>query len=94
MGYFANGTEGDWYERFICERCIHSLDENGCAVWGIHFLHNGTDNPEVEGILNEFIPRQGTDNLLCSMWKSLVPEYDDLPEQYAELLKRKEARNE
>lgn len=91
MGYFANGTEGEWYEQFICGRCIHGLDEQGCAVWGIQFLFNGTDDPNVESILNELIPRSGVSNRLCAMWKSMAPEYDDLPEQYAELLRQKEA---
>lgn len=93
MGYFANGTEGGWYENFICGRCVHQDDENGCAVWAIHLIHNGEDDPVAQDILETLIPTDGVDNLLCNMWMPSMAGYEDLPEQYEELLKRrKEAR--
>jgi len=45
MAYFANGTEGEIYERNICEGCLnYKLDEEsdtyGCPILDLHFMHN------------------------------------------------------
>lgn len=73
MGYFSNGTEGTLYEDRYCARCIHNQDpDNGCPVWGLHFLYN-YDQLEDKGLrdaLTWLIPRtkDGTDNEECTMF--------------------------
>lgn len=94
MGYFANGTEGEWYEDKICSRCIHYDDSEGygnmCPVWEVHLLHNYTkEGSDTEMILNTLIPRSGTHNKLCGMWKAAKPEWENHGKDYEEWLKSK-----
>lgn len=42
MAYFSNGSEGFYYKKRYCFRCINwTEDENGwgCAVWDLHILY-------------------------------------------------------
>jgi hypothetical protein len=45
MAYFANGSDGDYYEAKYCARCVHGqgrFQEDGetCPVMVLHFLWN------------------------------------------------------
>ncbi len=55
MGYFSNGTEGMAYEAEYCDKCIHQ--ENGCAVWLAHMMHNYDECNNEKSILHILIPR-------------------------------------
>lgn len=93
MAYFANGSEGEWYEGKICSRCAHYSDEepgNTCAVWTIHLLYNGAeDGTPVGQMLDMLIPQQGIRQGLCSMWHPSKPEHADHGKHYQEWLEGK-----
>ncbi len=55
MGYFSNGTEGMDYEARYCDKCIHQ--EQGCAVWLAHMMHNYDECNNEKSILHILIPR-------------------------------------
>jgi hypothetical protein len=55
MGYFPNGTSGEFYEEEWCDRCVHQ--ENGCAVWLAHLLRNYEECNNPDSILHILIPR-------------------------------------
>lgn len=66
MGYFSNGSEGDWYRHKYCERCIHNPDNDSalcCPVWFIHLEHNYTQlnagNEMLKEAMDLLIPRDG-----------------------------------
>lgn len=40
MGYFSNGSEGDYYEAQYCNRCVHHTTARGCPVLDLHLLYN------------------------------------------------------
>lgn len=69
MGYFSNGTEGEIYFQSYCEKCIHG---DSCPVWDAHLAFNydccnATGTPG-KAILDALIPRQGIENLQCTMF--------------------------
>lgn len=75
MGYFSNGTEGDFYEDKYCSRCVHRNGQDGssgCHVMLSHIIHAykmcGSEEAG-EDILNMLIPL-GKDgfNEQCSMF--------------------------
>lgn len=68
MGYFSNGTAGELFEAFYCDRCIHQ--EKGCAVWAAHQIHNYSECNNKRNILHMLIPRtaDGLDNEACRMF--------------------------
>lgn len=71
MGYFANGSEGDDYERRYCDRCLHQKpDDGGCMVWLAHALHNYRDCNDKNSVLHLLIPRSADDlsNEACTMF--------------------------
>lgn len=67
MGYFSNGTEGEMYESQYCDRCIHQDDP--CAVWLLHMLHNYDECNNDKSMLHVLIPRKGIENEQCAMFK-------------------------
>ncbi len=78
MGYFANGTEGTFYEERYCNRCVHEdADGKGCAVMLAHILYayqlcNEDDHPG-KHMLDMLIPpsKDGLGNDQCSMFAAL-----------------------
>jgi len=74
MGYFSNGTEGEYYRSAYCENCIHDIN-NDCPIWNLHLLWNyeavGTNKDEDKELaLEMFIPRSknGLNNEQCKMF--------------------------
>lgn len=71
MGYFSNGTEGELYEERYCNRCIHQDDP--CAVWLLHMLHNYDECNNKDSMLHVLIPINGITNERCKMFKEPTP---------------------
>ncbi len=71
MGYFANGTEGDIFERDNCHKCVHEDDEKGCPVMLAHILFSydlcNQDEHPGKVMLDMLIPRKGAFNEPCAM---------------------------
>jgi hypothetical protein len=73
MGYFANGSEGMYWEMENCERCVHMDNKDGCPVWMAHQLYNYEQHREGQKklyeVLDMLIPRSrsGLENLKCKM---------------------------
>lgn len=65
MAYFANGSEGDWYEERYCARCIH---DGNCTVWDAHMLLNYDECNKPDSILHMLWPREGAHNGDCRMF--------------------------
>ncbi|CAK0747822.1 conserved hypothetical protein [Gammaproteobacteria bacterium] len=65
MGRFANATEDEAYWEKYCDRCMNSLL---CPVWELHLYHD-SDRSWTE-VLNCLIPRSGTVNKKCKLFKS------------------------
>lgn len=91
MAYFANGTEGEWYEYHICARCVHNGHgtDTMCAVWAIHLDQNYDqhNNPEIKAVLDELIPPASDGyNGLCSMFHPSRTEWSDHGENYKKWL--------
>jgi hypothetical protein len=65
MGYFSNGTEGDYYQEAHCSKCVNWMQRDGesiegCAVWDLHILYAyGLCNSKSKGkkMLDHLIPR-------------------------------------
>ena len=78
MGYFSNGTEGDYYEAEYCATCQHQKpDDGGCMVWLAHLMHNYEclgKGDAGEQILDLLIPRakDGLSNDKCRMHLPVV----------------------
>ena len=81
MAYFANGSEGDYYEEEWCQRCVHYGGETGvaCPVLVLHCIWNydacNGDQPDASPdaavkhtALNTLWPRDGIDNGRCAMF--------------------------
>lgn len=78
MGYFPNGTSGDYYEAEFCNKCIHQAqgdDDPDCMVMMAHMLYayqlcNEKDHPG-KHILDLLIPisKDGVGNDKCAMFK-------------------------
>jgi len=80
MGYFANGTEGDYYYAEYCLKCVNWRDNGsgseGCAIIDLHMLWNydavgNKADKTKEAALSHFIPRS-TDELSneqCTMYQ-------------------------
>ena len=73
MGYFSNGTEGDYYQAKYCDKCYWG--DKPCVVWFAHLTHNYDEANNNESILNILIPRSkdGLVNEKCGMF---VPSHD------------------
>src|SRR4051812_14099639 len=78
MGYFANGTSGDFYQAHYCERCVNWRDNGsgseGCPIIDLHLMWNydaiGKDADKTKAAaLEHFIPIEGVDNGECSMFQ-------------------------
>jgi hypothetical protein len=68
MGYFSNGSEGEYYEEQFCNHCIHQNDP--CAVWGAHLFSNYQECNNKASILHQLIPMDDCGrNLDCKMFK-------------------------
>lgn len=73
MGYFANGTEGDCYRAKWCDRCANDGDEKneiGCGVMDVHMFYGYSGTKEQKELLDILIPRQGSGNGECSMFRA------------------------
>lgn len=58
MGYFANATDGDIYDRDYCNKCAHMLKEPlGCPCHTAHLLWNYDECNNKDSILHKMIPR-------------------------------------
>ena len=74
MGYFANGTEGEYYREKYCERCVNWHDKAstpetpGCPIMDLHFLYNYDDCDKPESYLHSLIPLKDGHNEECSMF--------------------------
>lgn len=68
MGYFSNGSEGADYEYRYCQRCIHYKADDLCPIWEAHLDHSYGECNNPSSILNYFIPRNGIENLQCTMF--------------------------
>ncbi len=72
MGYFSNGSSGDWYEAKYCARCVHNDEENGCPVMLAHVLYayeECNSNSNAKHMLDLLIPvRKDGFNGQCAMF--------------------------
>jgi hypothetical protein len=70
MGYFSNGSEGDFYQAQYCRRCVHDRENAFCPVWDLHMLYNYDQlkKPATRSALAMFIPEQDGGNGQCSMF--------------------------
>lgn len=82
MGYFSNGTEGEFYYDEYCSRCIHDDPDNGkcCPIWSLHLLHNYEECNKKDSFLHVLIPRNEGFNDMCTMFVER-PTSGDLFEQ-------------
>lgn len=87
MGYFSNGCEGEDYWAQYCSRCVHGKAYDGepgaCMVWGLHLAMNYDEANNPDSPLHVLIPRDGINNLQCSMFYEAPP---DDPEDAAQQL--------
>ena len=72
MAYFANGSEGDYYERKYCRRCVHWANSI-CPVMDLHMEWNyeaaGKDADKTKHTaLNTLWPTKGGHNSKCAMF--------------------------
>jgi hypothetical protein len=65
MGYFSNGSEGEWYEAHYCDNCVHNHPEYGCPCLEAHKLWNYEECNKPDSALHKMIPREGSKNLEC-----------------------------
>ena len=72
MGYFSNGSEGEYYESEYCSKCVHypgSEDDGGCAVLIAHMIYNYDECNNKDSILHILIPRDTKgNNEKCQMF--------------------------
>ncbi len=77
MGYFSNGSEGDWYTEEYCEKCAHNDPEGPfCEVWMLHqeWNYSQHDNATQKHALTVLIPRDAKgNNLQCKMFIAKEP---------------------
>ncbi len=87
MGYFPNGTSGEYYQDQWCEHCKHwppDPEDGMCPVWQIHLEHNydQVQNEKLASILGALIPTKEIENLECKMFMPYDPmrcrDTDDL----------------
>lgn len=71
MGYFPNGSAGEYYENKYCSRCIHYKDKPACAVWELHLFRNYDACNDESSPLHVLIPisKDCCHNLQCRMFK-------------------------
>lgn len=83
MGYFSNGSEGEFYYEEYCARCLHDDPENGkhCPIWSLHLLHNYEECNKKDSMLHVLIPRnhQGF-NDACTMFVERAAMRDLFPQ--------------
>jgi hypothetical protein len=73
MGYFSNGTEGEYYRLEYCAKCVHDQDADkgrGCPIWFLHLMHNYQECNKPDSFLHVLIPRSkdGRGNDGCTMF--------------------------
>lgn len=86
MAYFANGSEGMYYEARYCNRCVHGQDEEKmCPIMELHLLWNydavgEKADADKKLALNLLWPRSkgGLSNEDCKFFK-ILPELVPLP---------------
>lgn len=67
MGYFSNGTEGEYYQERYCSRCVHDKNQD-CPIWTAHLMLNYQECNKPDSILHMLIPRDGIRNLPCRLF--------------------------
>jgi hypothetical protein len=68
MGYFSNGSEGEWYEAKYCDKCHHNINGD-CPVMLAHLIHNYEECNNKHSILHLLIPRDENGyNMECKMF--------------------------
>lgn len=81
MGYFSNGSEGDYYQSEYCDHCVHDTrnDESidCCPVWEMHEMLNDEKEIRIRIVLNNFIPRDKQGNKQCVMFIKKGEEHND-----------------
>jgi hypothetical protein len=87
MGYFSNGSAGDYYENKYCSRCVHvngKDGKSGCAVMLAHLVHNYEECNNDGSILHLLIPRDKDGwNQECQMFlEGDAPSPDGMKERY------------
>lgn len=81
MGYFANGTEAEFYEAQWCDLCIHSLD-GACPIMSLHqdYQDERQNNEAVANILDKLIPvDEHKHNAACAMFAEIGDESEPAP---------------
>lgn len=74
MGYFSNGTEGDFYYAKYCEKCVNQGPDDGpgCWIWLQHLLMNYKECNNTHHYLHVLIPRtKDGDNDKCVMFRPI-----------------------
>ena len=71
MGYFANGTEGEYYEEHYCRDCVHNLEKYGCPCLDAHLMWNYDECNNKDSILHKMIPRKDAENLECIFYRKV-----------------------
>lgn len=94
MAYFANGSQGEWYEGNVCKHCgHHERVDDGCPVWEIHLLYNGADENSDMGVaLQMLIPQEGIWQGMCKLFVPKSKEDEKLPDQYQLWLDRQKVK--
>ena len=71
MGYFANGTEGDFYYDKYCIRCVHMLEDHSCPCSDTHLLWDYDECNNKDSILHKMIPiDKHSGNQQCIFFKT------------------------
>ena len=66
MGYFPNGSAGDYYENKYCDHCAHNHIEYGCPCLDSHIMWNYEECNNDNSILHKMIPRdKHGNNIQC-----------------------------
>jgi hypothetical protein len=88
MGYFPNGSAGEYYMAEFCCKCVNFRDNGsgseGCPILDLHLLWNydavGKDGDKTKAAaLNHFIPIDGIENGECVMFqKPVIPTQREL----------------
>lgn len=78
MGYFSNGCQGEDYQHTFCKNCVHSKTVDGyptnCMVWELHLAMNYDHCNDESSPLHALIPRDGVENLQCTMFHPIPKE--------------------
>lgn len=72
MGYFSNGSEGEYYFEEWCDKCAHMPEDpkdGSCPVWDLHLMSNYQECNKKDSYLHILIPRsKDGGNEKCTMF--------------------------